>query len=185
MPARNGAHAGHRGPPGRPRAPRWTCWAAAAPNRKWCGDFKQIPTGEGPVHLATVVDLYSRRLVGFALSDTHPTAQLAGDAIHMATAIRGGDVAGVIFHTDRGPQYGAAAFAETCRRLGIVQSMGRPGSALDNAAAESFFATLQKELLNRRRYRTRAEARRDIAAWIDGWYNPTRRHSTLDNTSPI
>jgi transposase InsO family protein len=78
-------------------------FTAPAPNHKWVGDFKQVPTGEGPVHLATVVDLYSRRLVGFALSDTHPTAQLAGDAIRMATAIRGGDIAGVIFHTDRCP----------------------------------------------------------------------------------
>ena len=137
-------------------------FGATAPNEKWCGDFKQVPTAEGPVHLAAVVDLYSRRLVGFALSDTTPTAALAEDALCMATAIRGGDVAGVIFHTDRGPQYGAAAFAEICERLGIVQSMGRPGSALDNAAVESFFATLQKELLCRRHYQTRAQARRDI-----------------------
>ncbi len=160
-------------------------FSASAPNEKWVGDFKQIPTAEGPVHLATVVDLYSRRLVGFALSDAHPTAQLAGDAIAMATAIRGGDVAGVIFHTDRGPQYGAGTFSDICDRLGITQSMGRPGSALDNAAAEAFFATLQKELLCRRHYQTRAEARRDVAAWIDGWYNPRRRHSTLDMMSPI
>ena len=160
-------------------------FAAAAPNQKWAGDFKQIPTAEGPVHLAAVVDLYSRRLVGFALSDHHPTAALAADAISMATATRGGDVAGVIFHTDRGPQTGAAAFGETCERLGITQSMGRPGSALDNAPVESFFATLQKELLHRRRYRTRVEARRDIAAWIEGWYNPRRRHRALDSTSPI
>ncbi len=81
-------------------------FSAGAPNEKWCGDFKQIRTEEGPVHLAAVVDLYSRRLVGFALSDNHPTAQLAEDAICMATAIRGGDVAGVIFHTDRGAQGG-------------------------------------------------------------------------------
>ena len=160
-------------------------FAASSPNEKWCGDFKQVPTAEGPVHLAAVVDLYSRRLVGFALSDHHPTAALAVDAICMATAIRGGDVAGVIFHTDRGSPYGARRFGETCKRLGITQSMGQPGSALDNAPVESFFATLQKELLHRRHYRTRTEARHDIAAWIDGWYNPRRRHSSLDNTSPI
>ena len=160
-------------------------FSASALNEKWCGDFKQIPTAEGPVHLATVVDLYSRRLVGFALSDAHPTAQLACDAIAMATAIHPGDIAGVIFHTDRGPQAGAGTFGEICESLGITQSMGRPGSALDNAAAEAFFATLQKELLCRRHYQTRAEARRDVAAWIDGWYNPRRRHSTLDMMSPI
>lgn len=160
-------------------------FAAGPPNQKWAGDFKQVPTAEGPVHLAAVVDLYSRRLVGFALSDTTPTAALAADAISMATAIRGCDAAGVIFHTDRGPQYGVAAFGQTCDRLGITQSMGRPGSALDNAPVESLFATLQKELLHRRHSHTRAEARRDIAAWIDSWYNPRRRHSALDNTSPI
>ena len=131
-------------------------FAAGAANQKWAGDFKQVPT-----------------------------AALAADAICMATAVRGGDVAGVIFHTDRGSQYNAGAFGETCERPGITQSMGRLGSALDNAVAESFFATLQKELLHRRHYRTRAEARRDVAAWIDGWYNPRRRHSSLDMTSPI
>lgn len=160
-------------------------FTAAGPNHKWCGDFKQIDTAEGPTFLATVEDLFSRRLVGFALSDDYPTAQLARDAINMAVAVRGGDVAGVIFHTDRGSQYTAAAFTAACDRLGIKQSMGRVGSALDNAAAESFFSTLEHELLSRRRFATRAQARRAVARWIDEWYNHRRKHTTNHMMSPI
>ena len=159
-------------------------FAAAAPDQKWCGDFKQVPTGEGPVFLASVEDLYSRRMLGFATSDRHPTAELAAAALHMAAAARGGEVAGVIFHTDRGAQYTSAGFAEACRRLGATQSMGRTGSALDNAAAESFFSTLTHELISRRRWATRDQARQDIAAWIDSWYNPLRLHSANNMTSP-
>ena len=160
-------------------------FSADGVDRKWVGDFKQIHTGEGPVFLATVEDLFSRRLLGFALSDCHPTAELAQAAINMAVAARGGDVAGVIFHTDKGAQYTSAAFAAACARLGIRQSMGRAGCALDNAAAESFFSTLQHERLSRRRYPTRLEARRDVAAWIDQWYNRRRRHSSADMLAPI
>ena len=160
-------------------------FTAQRPNEKWCGDFKQIPTLEGPVYLGTVEDLFSRRMLGFALSDTYPTAELAQTAVNMALAIRGGNVRGVIFHTDRGSQYTAEAFTKACRRLGIVQSMGKVGSALDNAAAESFFSTLQQERINNRRYTTRTQARHDIANWIHTWYNQHRLHSTLDMTSPI
>ena len=158
-------------------------FSASAINKKWAGDFKQVNTDQGPVFLATVEDLFSRRMLGFAQSDAHPDAQLAIDAINMAVAIRGGDVEGVIFHTDKGTQYTSDAFAEACRRLGVTQSMGRVGCALDNAAAESFFSTLQHELISRRRWRTRDQARRDIAAWIDTWYNPKRLHSTNNMTS--
>ena len=129
--------------------------------------------------------LYSRRMLGFALSDRYPTAELAKAAVNMAIATRGGTVEGVIFHTDRGSQYNAEAFTKACARLGIVQSMGRVGSALDNAAAESFFSTLQQERINSRRYVTRTQARQDIANWIHTWYNQHRLHSTLDMTSPI
>ena len=160
-------------------------FSAARADQKWAGDFKQINTGEGPVFLGTVEDLFSRRLLGFALSDRHPTAELAQAAIHMAAATRGGDVAGVIFHTDKGAQYTSGAFAAACARLGIRQSMGRAGCALDNAAAESFFSTLQHERLSRRRYATRAQARRDVAAWIDQWYNRRRRHSSTGMLAPI
>jgi transposase InsO family protein len=160
-------------------------FTAEAPDRKWVGDFKQVDTAQGPVYLATVEDLYSRRMLGFAQSDDYPTAQLATDAINMAAAVRGGDVDGVIFHTDKGSQYTSDAFAEACRRLGVTQSMGRVGCALDNAAAESFFSTLEHELVSRRRYQTRHQARADIAAWIDTWYNRRRLHSTNNMTSPI
>ena len=135
--------------------------------------------------LATVEDLFSRRMLGFAQSDRHPTAQLATDALNMAAAVRGGTVAGVIFHTDKGSQYTSDAFSAACAKLGITQSMGRVGCALDNAAAESFFSTLQHELISRRRWHTRDQARRDIAVWIDTWYNRKRLHSTNNMTSPI
>ena len=154
-------------------------------NEKWVGDFKQVNTAEGPVFLATVEDLFSRRMLGFAQSDRHPTAQLATDALNMAAAVRGGTVAGVIFHTDKGSQYTSDAFAAACAKLKITQSMGRVGCALDNAAAESFFSTLQHELISRRRWHTRDQARRDIAVWIDTWYNRKRLHSTNNMTSPI
>lgn len=160
-------------------------FSAEAPNLKWCGDFKQIDTDEGPLYLGSVEDLFSRRLLGFAMSEHYPTAELAKAAIHMAVAVRGGDVAGVIFHTDQGCQYTAEAFAEACTALHITQSMGRVGSALDNAVAESFFSTLEHELLRKHRFATRAEARRRVARWIDEWYNPRRRHSSCGMLSPI
>ena len=159
-------------------------FTAERPDQKWVGDFKQIDTGEGPVYLATVEDLFSRRMLGFAQSDAYPTAELATAAINMAAAARGGDVAGVIFHTDKGAQYTSDAFAAACRRLGVTQSMGRVGCALDNAAAESFFSTLEHELVTRRHHRTRDQARADIAAWIDTWYNTKRLHSTNNMLSP-
>ena len=105
-------------------------FTAQSPDQKWVGDFKQINTAEGPVFLATVEDLYSRRMLGFATSDCYPTAGLATAALHMAAATRGGDVVGVIFHTDKGAQYTAGDFAEACGRLGVTQSMGRVGSCL-------------------------------------------------------
>ena len=160
-------------------------FTAEAPDQKWVGDFKQIDTEQGPVYLATVEDLYSRRMLGYATSDDYPTARLATAAINMAAATRGGDVEGVIFHTDKGSQYTSHAFAAACRRLGVTQSMGRVGCALDNAAAESFFSTLEHELVTRRRYLTRDQARADIATWIDTWYNRRRLHSTNNMTSPI
>lgn len=160
-------------------------FTAEGPNHKWCGDFKQIDTDEGPTYLGTVLDLWSRRMVGFALSDDYPTAELAQAAINMAVAVRGGDITGVIFHTDRGTQYTSRAFTQACEHLGITRSTGRVGSALDNAAAESFFSTLEHELLTRHRYATRVEARRAVARWIDDWYNRRRKHTTIDMKSPI
>ncbi len=160
-------------------------FTAERPNQKWCGDFKQIDTDQGPTFLASCLDLYARRMVGFALTDDYPTAELATAAVNMAVAVRGGDVAGVIFHSDRGSQYTSDAFGTACEKLGIAQSMGRVGSALDNAAAESFFSTLEHEFLSRRKFTSRAEARRAVATWIDQFYNPRRRHSTNRMMSPI
>ncbi len=160
-------------------------FSASAPNLKWCGDFKQIDTDDGPLYLGSVEDFYSRRLLGFAMSEHYPDAELAKAAIHMAVAVRGGDVAGVVFHSDQGTQYSADAFARACTALEIRQSMGRVGSALDNAVAESFFSTIEHELLRKHRFATRVVARRRLARWIDEWYNTRRRHSACGMLSPI
>jgi transposase InsO family protein len=130
-----------------------------------------------------VEDLASKRLPGFSLSEHHD-ADVATAAIQMAVATRGGDVAGVIFHSDKGSEYTASTFQEACERLGITQSMGRVGSAYDNAAAESFNSTLEFELLSRTRFRTKAEARRVVAEYID-WYNRVRRHYSCERKSPV
>jgi transposase InsO family protein len=152
-------------------------------DEKWCGDLTEIPTEEGKLYLATVEDLASRRLPGFALGEHHD-AELSVAAIQMAAAVRGGDIAGVVFHTDKGSEYTADLFAQACHRLGITQSMGRVGSALDNAAAESWNSTLEFELLSRRRFATKADARHEVARFIDR-YNTVRRHSTCEMKSPI
>lgn len=145
--------------------------------------FKEIPTGEGKAHLATAIDLLSRRVVGFATSNTHPTAALAQAAVETA-ATRGGDVAGVIFHTDKGTQYTAGDFARACEKLAITRPTRRAGCALDNAAPESFFSTLTRELSRRRDRTTHRQARRDIARWITDRHNTRPLHSTPDMTNP-
>jgi putative transposase len=157
---------------------------AEAINEKWSGDLTEIPTEEGKLYLAAVEDLASRRVAGFAMGDHHD-AELATAAIKMAVAVRGGDVRGVIFHSDRGSEYSAATFAQLCQQLGIIQSMGRVGSALDNAASESFFSTLEFECLRHHHFATKAEARRVVANWIDGFYNRLRRHSFCQKRSPL
>jgi putative transposase len=161
-------------------------FTAAAVNSRWVGDMTEIPTDEGKLYLATVIDLCSRRLLAAPTSE-HPNAELAGDAIKMATAVRGGaaNITGVIFHTDRGSTYTADSFTTLCKGLEIRQSMGRVGSCFDNAAAESFFSTLEWEVLSRHHFRTKDEARQVISAWIEQFYNPVRRHSTLAMRSPI
>ena len=158
-------------------------FGADAIDVKWCGDLTEIPTEEGKLYLATVEDLASRRLPGFALGEHHD-AELAANALKMAAAVRGGDVTGVIFHTDKGSEYTADLFAQTCKALRVTQSMSRVGSALDNAVAESFNSTLEFELLSKHRFKTKAEARRAVAGYIDR-YNRTRRHSTCEMKSPI
>lgn len=159
-------------------------FTAVAPDVLWCGDVTQIDTGEGPLYLATTEDLFSRRMLGYAMSEHHDSALVVG-SLRMAAATRGGDADGVIFHSDRGSEYTAAATGAACQVLGIVQSMGRVGSALDNAAAESFNSTLKVEFVHRHRFATRAEARLKIATWIADFYNTTRRHSANDGLAPI
>ncbi|MGI8793630.1 MAG: IS3 family transposase [Acidimicrobiales bacterium] len=156
-----------------------------APNTRWCGDITYLRTGEGWLFLATVIDLFSRRVIGWSVAD-HMRTELVANALDMAVATRGGRVAaGVVFHSDRGSQYTSADFGELCDGHGVVQSMGATGVCWDNAAAESFFGTLKREHANRRRWATRADARRDLIRWIEGWYNQRRLHSTINYNSPV
>ena len=152
-------------------------------NLKWYGDGTEIPTGEGKLYLASVLDMGSRRVLGFALSEHHD-AQLAYGALAMAVAVRGGQVPGVVFHTDQGSEYTAGAFRAACQRVRITQSMGRPGSALDNAVIEAWHSTLEFELRRLEHFATKAAARAKVAAWIDH-YNRQRRHSALHMMSPV
>lgn len=160
-------------------------FTAAAPNVKWCGDITEIPTEEGKLFLASVLDLHSRRLLGCATSE-HPDAELACDAMKMAAAVRGGRavIDGVVFHTDRGSTYTATTFIALCRRLGVTPSMGRVGSCFDNAAAEAFFSTLEHEVLSRHHFTTKAQARQVVVAWCQDFYNTRRRHSSAALMSP-
>ena len=154
-------------------------------NRKWYGDGTEIVTDEGKLYLDSVLDMASRRIVGFAMSPHHDTAT-AYAALAMAVAVRGGKeaVAGVILHTDQGSEFTARSFRNACGRIGVRQSMGRPGSALDNAVIESWHSTLEFELRSTEHFRTRAEAQAAVAAFIDD-YNSDRRHSSIGMRSPI
>jgi putative transposase len=162
-------------------------FTAAAPNLKWCGDITEIPTASGKLYLATVLDLYSRRLLAAATS-LRPDAELACQALRMAATVRGGreHIDGVIFHTDRGSTYTARDFTRLCTdKLGIRQSMGRVGSCFDNAAAEAFFSTLEWEVLSRHEFTNPDQARAIVLDWCYDFYNHTRRHSSADMMSPI
>jgi putative transposase len=161
-------------------------FTATAPNARWVGDMTEIPTAAGKLYLATVLDLFSRRLLG-AATGLHPDAELACSAITMAVAARGGaeHISGVVFHTDRGSTYTAEKFTALCRRLGIRQSMGRVGSCFDNAAAEAFFSSLEWEVLSRHDFDTTAAARAVVIDWCYGFYNHQRRHSAAAGQSPI
>jgi putative transposase len=158
---------------------------AATVNRKWYGDGTELPTDEGKLYLDSVLDMGSRRVVGFAM-DEHHDAELAHAALAMAVAVRGGKeaIAGVIMHTDQGSEYTAGTFRAACERMGIKQSMGRVGSALDNAVIESWHSTLEFELRGLERFATKAAARARVAAWIDE-YNRDRKHSSVGMRSPI
>jgi putative transposase len=154
------------------------------PDVAWCGDVTYIPTDEGWLYLASVLDLASRHLVGYAMGAHHDAALVVG-ALDAAAATRGRRrMPDTIFHTDRGGEYTSAACIQACQRLGLRRSMSRTGSCLDNAVAESWFASLKVELVDRTHYRTRAEARTAIFGWI-AWYNRSRLHSARGYLPPI
>ena len=153
-----------------------------APDRLWVADITYIPTWSGFLYLAMVLDVFSRKIVGWAM-ETHLRTELILPALEMAMTQR--QPSGVIHHSDRGCQYTSYAFGKRCREAGVMPSMGSVGDAYDNAMAESFFATLERELLNRRRFKSQAEAKMAVFEWIEGWYNPHRRHSSLGYRSPV
>lgn len=156
---------------------------AIAPNILWRGDMTEIDTDEGKLHLASVHDAFPRRALRYAMGDRHDTT-LVSAALQMAIATRGGQVDGVIFHTDRGSEYNSEAFRQLCGRWGVVQSMGRVGSALDNAAAESFHSVLKVEYVHRHRFATRAEARLKTATWIANFYCQYSKTAARMSTDP-
>lgn len=158
-------------------------FAAAGPNRLWVADITYIATGAGFLFLAVVLDVWSRRVVGWAMA-AHLRTELVMDALDMALRSRRPRPP-VIHHSDQGCQYTSIAFGLRCREAGVQPSMGSVGDAYDNALCESFFATLECELLERRRFASQAEARLAVFDYIEGWYNPRRRHSALDYLSPM
>jgi putative transposase len=157
-------------------------FVAAAPNQLWVADITYIPTWAGILYLAVVLDVWSRRVIGWAM-ETHLRTELVMAALDMAVDQR--RPRQVIHHSDQGCQYTSVAFGLRCRTAGVRPSMGSLGDCYDNALCESFFATLECELLDRVTLHTPAEARRIVFEFIEGWYNPTRRHSALDYESPI
>lgn len=158
-------------------------FTATAPNQKWVADFTYVWTSEGWLFVAVVLDLFSRRVVGWSM---HPgmTTQLVTDALTMAIWRRGAREA-LLHHSDQGSQYTSEAFQRLLHELGVTCSMSRSGDVWDNAVMESFFSTLKTERTNRKHYSTRNAARADVFDFIECFYNPTRRHSTLGNLSPI
>ncbi len=153
------------------------------PGVKTCGDITYVPTGEGWLYVADVEDIGSRRIIGLAMED-HMRTELVTSAMEMAIETRGGNVEKMVLHADRGSQYLSRSFREFCDTHGIAQSAGRTGSCHDNAVAESFWATLKRELIHRYHFATRADAKRAITAWIHR-YNTVRLHSTLGNVPPV
>ena len=157
-------------------------FAADGPNQLWVADITYIPTWAGFLYLAIVLDVWSRRVVGWSM-EAHLRSELVLQALQMATSQR--KPASVIHHSDQGCQYTSIAFGKRCEQLGVRPSMGSVGDAYDNAMAESFFATLECELLDRTRFATQREAHFAVFEWIEGWYNPHRRHSAIGYLSPI
>jgi putative transposase len=157
-------------------------FTARGPDQLWVADITYISTWAGFLYLAVVLDVWSRRVVGWAM-ETHLRTELVLKALDMAACCRKPD--GVIHHSDQGTQYTSVAFGRRCEEMGVRPSMGSVGDAYDNAMAESFFASLECELLDRYTFRAHAEARIAIFRYIEGWYNPRRRHSALRYESPM
>jgi putative transposase len=158
-------------------------FAASAPNRKWVADFTYIWTAEGWLYVAAVLDLFSRRVVGWSMSAAM-TAELVTDALGMAIWRRGRPRA-LLHHSDRGSQYTSEAFQRLMSEHGVTCSLSRSGNVWDNAVMESFFSSLKVERVDRKLYRTRDEARADVFDYIERFYNPRRRHSTIGYLSPM
>ncbi len=154
------------------------------PDRLWVSDVTEHATGEGKVYLAVVVDAWSRRVIGWSIAD-HIRAELVVDALQMAVWRRQPPEGQAICHSDHGSQYTSWAFGRRLRAAGVLGSMGSIGDAYDNAMAESFFSTLQRELLDEQRWATRRQLALAVFEWIEAWYNPRRRHSSIGNVSPI
>jgi len=156
---------------------------AEAPNQKWLADFTYIWTAEGWLYVAAVLDLYARRIVGWSMQESM-TSQLVADALMMAVWRRGKPVE-LLHHSDQGSQYTSEHFQGLLRENGITCSMSRAGEVWDNSAMESFFSSMKTERISRKTYRTREQARADVFDYIERFYNPTRRHSTLGYVSPV
>ena len=157
-------------------------FSAAGPDHLWVADITYVPTWAGFLYLAVVIDVWSRRVVGWAMA-THLRTQLVLGALNMALEQR--RPIDVIHHSDQGSQYTSIAFGKRCTKMGVRPSMGSVGDCYDNALCESFFATLECELIDRSTFRSHSEARIAIFRFIEGWYNPHRRHSALGQRSPV
>ena len=158
-------------------------FTAAQPDTRWCGDITYVQTVDGWVYTATVIDLHSRKVVGYAVAD-HLRTTLIVEALTAALLTRR-PPSGVIFHSDRGCQYTSREFADFCAENGVTRSMGRRATCFDNAVSESFFATYKKELIHTRPWNDLTEVRQHTFLWIEGYYNRRRRHSTLDYLTPL
>jgi len=157
-------------------------FTAEQPNTRWCGDITYVQTVDGWAYTATVIDLHSRKIVGYAVAD-HLRTSLIVEALNAALCTRR-PATGVIFHSDRGCQYTSSEFADFCAENGLVRSTGRRATCYDNAVSESFFATYKKELIHTRPWNDVDEVRQHTFLWIEGYYNRRRRHSTLDYLTP-
>ena len=157
-------------------------FTASGPNQLWVADITYVPTAAGFLYLAVVLDAWSRKIVGWSMAN-HLRAELVLDAMEAAVDQR--RPKDVIHHSDQGSQYTSVAFGKRCNESGVRPSMGSVGDAYDNAMAESFFSTLEAELLSRRRFMSQAEARMACFSYIEGWYNPARLHSGLGYRSPM